>query len=450
MITQNIIDSSNAISKISVEKLFGYYTYEIPEHGKEYGNLSRLIILYGDNGSGKTTILRLLHSILSPAMHAGHRTFIGKQKFKRFEVQLVNGTRVVAERGGEILEGKYNLSIWKGNSSLVEMELVPNKEGSIRVEGEVEVTLSVFCRLLEDLNLGLYFLADNRKVLGKEEAEGEETLTLWTGEEQRLIRGRKIEAVNGIKDMAIQTAINGVNELFRDQTMKGASVGETNVNTIYTDVVKSIASTPSNEETVTEVKIGELLDTLGNLKRRSKPFSDLGLISSLDVAEITSVLKKIPAETTTIMYSVLKPYVDGTTARIDALEEVKDLIVAFIDGTSEFYVDKKVSFDISNGLRIYEKNGKILDPSLLSSGEKQLLLLFCNTIAARGRSGVFIIDEPEISLNVKWQRKLVDSLLKLVGEADVQFLLATHSIELLARHRENVVKLVDISSKSKK
>jgi len=114
-------------------------------------------------------------------------------------------------------------------------------------------------------------------------------------------------------------------------------------------------------------------------------------------------------------------------------------------GTSNksFYTNKRLEFDIRQGIRIVTDQGQYIGPDLLSSGEKQLLLLFCSVLLAREKPSIFIIDEPEISLNVKWQRQLVGSLLSLVGSTDVQFVLATHSVELLARHRKRVVKLVN-------
>ncbi|KHD09288.1 hypothetical protein PN36_34135 [Candidatus Thiomargarita nelsonii] len=81
---------------------------------------------------------------------------------------------------------------------------------------------------------------------------------------------------------------------------------------------------------------------------------------------------------------------------------------------------------------------------MLSSGEKQLLLLFCNTLIARDKATIFIIDEPEISLNIKWQRQLIRTLLNFTKDSQVQFLFATHSIELLSQYRSNVVKLSNI------
>ena len=55
---------------------------------------------------------------------------------------------------------------------------------------------------------------------------------------------------------------------------------------------------------------------------------------------------------------------------------------------------------------------------------------------------IFIIDEPEISLNVKWQRQLIHALLELTKGSQVQFILATHSMELLSQYMGHVIKLV--------
>ena len=77
------------VSKIIVDDLFGYYTYELPSSHESDSDLSRLMILYGDNGSGKTTILKLLYHLLSPSRRKGHKTFVAQQRFRRFAVPEV-------------------------------------------------------------------------------------------------------------------------------------------------------------------------------------------------------------------------------------------------------------------------------------------------------------------------------------------------------------------------
>lgn len=61
--------AARLISYIKVEKLFGLYTYKIPETGE----LSNAAILYGDNGVGKSTLLRLVFHLLSAAHNRGRR-----------------------------------------------------------------------------------------------------------------------------------------------------------------------------------------------------------------------------------------------------------------------------------------------------------------------------------------------------------------------------------------
>jgi len=71
---------------------------------------------------------------------------------------------------------------------------------------------------------------------------------------------------------------------------------------------------------------------------------------------------------------------------------------------------------------------KKLELGTLSSGEKQLLWILLETMMARG--SVVIVDEPELSMHVDWQRRLV--LAMRTVNPMVQMILATHSPEIMA------------------
>jgi len=66
---------------------------------------------------------------------------------------------------------------------------------------------------------------------------------------------------------------------------------------------------------------------------------------------------------------------------------------------------------------------------LLSRGEKTLIYLFFVVFLYKDKVSVFLFDEPEISLHVKWQRNLMKDLSKLAPEN--QFIIATHSPSLV-------------------
>lgn len=76
----------------------------------------------------------------------------------------------------------------------------------------------------------------------------------------------------------------------------------------------------------------------------------------------------------------------------------------------------------------------------LSSGEKQLLILLtCLFIDGRKRNFIFI-DEPDLSLNMKWQRELVELFKKYCP--DTQVIMATHSPSIAEKCTECLRKLV--------
>jgi len=65
--------------------------------------------------------------------------------------------------------------------------------------------------------------------------------------------------------------------------------------------------------------------------------------------------------------------------------------------------------------------------SALSSGERQLLVMLAHLSlnSSLAGSGVFIVDEPELSLHIDWQEKFVDAIRE--ANPNVQLILATHS-----------------------
>ncbi len=135
------------------------------------------------------------------------------------------------------------------------------------------------------------------------------------------------------------------------------------------------------------------------------------------------------------------PYLDSFEAKLDALDKIYTSLKIFVDTINSFMVDKMIVFNMGRGFKIYSRNKEELSPAMLSSGERHLLLLFCNAIITLKAQSIFIIDEPEISLNIKWQRKLISSLLNLTRNNPIQYIFASHSLEILSQHLDKVVKL---------
>lgn len=88
------------------------------------------------------------------------------------------------------------------------------------------------------------------------------------------------------------------------------------------------------------------------------------------------------------------------------------------------------------------KSGNEYDFKKLSSGEKQILILLTESLLQDGESKLFIADEPELSLHIDWQSKILPSIRKLNGSA--QIIVATHSPEVAGEYPDNILDMDDI------
>ena len=60
-------------------------------------------------------------------------------------------------------------------------------------------------------------------------------------------------------------------------------------------------------------------------------------------------------------------------------------------------------------------------------------------------SGIFVVDEPELSLHLSWQKVFVKKALEVNN--NVQFIFATHAPEIIGKYRDRAVKLQRIDAR---
>jgi predicted ATPase len=438
------------VRRIYVERLFGHFTYDLSVGASN--SCGPLLILYGDNGSGKTTLFQMLFHLLHPAAKAGHRTFLANSIFRRFEVELANGARVTAERIQDRLLGTFGMTVQSVDGTVYAVEWLVDQKGSVKGAKEGEEAESELLDRLAALKIGIYFLMDDRTIAS---TRGQDERDAWSEiviEDSGLVRAvhrarEETLLLKGSQEvrpraLVLEGAIGRASSWVTQKVIAASSKGEEDANAIYSEIVRRLAR-------MTEEKAGKsvrpskarLISDLKRQATRSATFSRYGLIAPISVDPIIDSIQDARPKALAAIQNVVKPFVDGLQARLDALQSVHDAVDSFVRILNGFYRNKSVQFEPTTGILISGPTGESLPPKALSSGEKHLLLLFCNLLIAKGQDTIFMIDEPELSLNVKWQRQLTSSLLDFTAGSRTQFILATHSIELLSHHKNCVLRL---------
>ena len=113
------------------------------------------------------------------------------------------------------------------------------------------------------------------------------------------------------------------------------------------------------------------------------------------------------------------------TGDAQAAQPISQKKTRFQDIVDELFSDTgKKMIRTANELQ-FTQIGEVLLPYRLSSGEKQILIILLTVLVEDDEPYVLFMDEPEVSLHMEWQKRLIDLCLEL--NPNVQIILTTHS-----------------------
>ena len=113
------------------------------------------------------------------------------------------------------------------------------------------------------------------------------------------------------------------------------------------------------------------------------------------------------------------------TGNTDAAQQLSEKKRRFQDIVDDLFTEtgKKI-VRTENEIR-FSQIGETLVPYQLSSGEKQILAILLTVLVEDNLPYVLFMDEPEVSLHIEWQKRLIDLCIEL--NPNVQIILTTHS-----------------------
>ncbi|ENP8455621.1 TPA: AAA family ATPase [Photobacterium damselae] len=122
---------------------------------------------------------------------------------------------------------------------------------------------------------------------------------------------------------------------------------------------------------------------------------------------------------------ILSEEYNYASKRSQEIEAIVELLNSYFEDSDKYLVrDEQNKYTLAN-----LNTGEPIHWSLLSRGEKTIMYLLFSTYYYKDRVKVFLLDEPEISLHVRWQKRLITDLRTIAPNS--QFIIATHSPSLV-------------------
>lgn len=183
---------------------------------------------------------------------------------------------------------------------------------------------------------------------------------------------------------------------------------------------------------------------LQDLDRRRNELMDAGI---LDTENDEPVALPEGQKLETAMARVLSIYAEDNERKLSSLTSLLQKIKLFKELIDQRFGRKDVRITKTNGIEVSYKGRKVPIEGL-SSGEQHQLVLFFELLFQIDENALILIDEPELSLHVAWQKKFIGDLMKIIDLNKFDVILATHSPQLIGRWNGLVVELGNINDTS--
>lgn len=390
------------MKKIVIRKLFGRFDYTIRLSD------TGITILTGPNGFGKSTILRCIRAIAD-----GDVGYFQKLDFEKI--------RIIAQNK------KNNLTLNKDQGSLcvngkkVPESLESDNKPDLIIEGKWDVRVLHY---MKQMNARAPMFYEMRQCVGE----------LFYISEQRLIR--PAEGERWRKSGGEAPIIREEEEIPGKLKYEMSRVAER-----YSNVANRLDSTfPqrlfAERNGITRQEFNDKMTIMQDKVEKLKKYdiSDIGELEDIQFKEEDS--------------RALKVYFEDFEKKYQQYETLIRKLDMFTDMINARFLFKKARISKEEGLQVVDDDtGEELNLLELSSGEKETLVLFYQLLFEVPDGAMLLVDEPEISLHIAWQRMFADDLMRIVEYKHMKALIATHSPQIVNGRRDIQVDLGELYEK---
>ncbi len=159
-----------------------------------------------------------------------------------------------------------------------------------------------------------------------------------------------------------------------------------------------------------------------------------------------SQFRKMEAQYKAKYEKALKIYFEDFNEKYKTYEQLIEKLDMFTDMVNKRIYFDEIRIDKDKGCVVVDKENEkdVLDLNKLSSGEKEIIVLFYKLIFEVKEGTMLLLDEPEISLHVAWQRMFAEDMYTIAKKRGIRILAATHAPMIINGHRDVQIDLGEL------
>jgi len=439
------------ITRIRVEGLFGTFNHDIPL------NLGPdpITVMIGPNGYGKTTVLRMLHQLVG-----GRYRSLAAYPFDLFGVAFDDGgsLEVTARQSTAPAGDSEDVGTGLGPQLRLSYAGAQGKVSSHTVPPLDHEEARFAARYIDDYLPHLERVDAARWLDPTTERElALDEVLAWWGDLLPPLGERRERRPAWIVDLCRRVPVEfiGAHRLLSHDaaTRRGRAAPrrtatyEVTVNayaremagTIERAVAEFAESSQSLERTFPQRLMDRLAQSAGtpeaaeSLEERLRALdSKRDLLSELGLLDQDTAAREPKLRPTdTPAEDVLGLYLEDAARKLEYFDRYIPTVRAFTEIINRRFLHKTFRVAREDGFVIRDRSGLPLLPDQLSSGEQNELVLFYHLLFRTSPGCLFLVDEPEISLHVAWQKGYLRDLADALRAADCYALVATHSPQII-------------------
>ena len=138
-----------------------------------------------------------------------------------------------------------------------------------------------------------------------------------------------------------------------------------------------------------------------------------------------------PSLKDTAVRNILSLYADDSESKLKTFETLYSKIDLFARICNEHFSFKYLDVNSESGMSIRDDISRPIALTSLSSGEQHILVLIYDLLFRVSHNSLILVDEPELSLHVAWQKRFISDLEKIQAIQPMSIVVATHSPQII-------------------